>query len=281
MRRIHQSPKAACISWGCDHRKLNLRRSVFLQDAPSTRNLLLGSFIALPMPPDILKYFYEEPVLVEPLTPDAHPDARRRSGRSAFDASEEGPSMPLEALLNTEEAFRGYMAGRNQADDRVGLTALRNPETFVMPLLEAFGEAWWGRSTEAGRVEALQADAVQEVLADPTGTTALVTATAPVEAERIRAAAGTARRRLLPALHDLLQDAAVAFFPEPAHHGHDWSLFSASPLREALVAAFRAHPTDTVRRFVLPYQKARSESKFYFETWQLTEPSLPDYIEEV
>jgi hypothetical protein len=52
-------------------------------------------------------------------------------------------------------------------------------------------------------------------------------------------------------------------------------------MRDRLVAALRRHPTDTVRRFVLPYQRARSESKFYFETWQLTASPLPDYIEEV
>jgi hypothetical protein len=95
------------------------------------------------------------------------------------------------------------------------------------------------------------------------------------------AVAGRARRRALPALRALLDAAHVAFFPEPAHDGHDWSIFSAAPMRDRLVAAFRAHPTDGVRRFVLPYQRARSESKFYFDRWQLTESPLPDYVEEV
>jgi hypothetical protein len=72
------------------------------------------------------------------------------------------------------------------------------------------------------------------------------------------------------------------FFPEPAHDGHDWSLFSAAPMRDRFVEALRNHSADETRRFVLPYQRARSESKFYFETWQLTEEgSLPDYVEEV
>ena len=242
------------------------------------------------MPPDILKYFYEEPVLLEPLTPDTHPDARRRADRSAFDAPPGAgldageaapPSMPLDALLNTEEANRGYLAGTNQADDRVGLTALHDADVFVTPLVEAFGQAWWGRATAGDAVETLDVADARALLADPGSTTALVTAAHPVAAERIRAAAGTARRHLLPALRDLLREAHVAFFPEPAHHGHDWSFFSRTPLRNTLVDAFRAHPAPHVRRFVLPYQKARSESKFYFETWQLTEPSLPDYIEEV
>ena len=72
----------------------------------------------------------------------------------------------------------------------------------------------------------------------------------------------------------------MVFFPEPAHHGYDWSFFAARPMRAALVDAFRRHPHPGARRFVVPYRKARSEHKFYFETWQLDQP-LPDYIEEV
>jgi hypothetical protein len=230
---------------------------------------------------DVLKYFYEEPVLIEPVSPDTDPDARRRANRAAFSEDASGPSMPLADVLDTREAHRGYLAGTNRADDRVGLTALRTPEVYTAPLLEALGQAWWARARSGGTVEALEEDAVRATLAAPNDTTALVTAAQPVDPERIRSATGTERRRRLAALRDLLQAVHVAFFPEPAHHGHDWSFFSNTPMRDALVRAFRAHPTEDVRRFVLPYQKARSESKFYFETWQLTEPSLPDYIEEV
>lgn len=230
-------------------------------------------------PPDVLKYFYEEPALVEPLTPDADPDARRRAGRTA--QSGEGPSMPLEALLDTQEAYRGYLAGTNRADDRVGLTALRRPEAFVDPVVAALGEAWWGVARSDGSVETTGDAAARACLRDPAEATALVTAGAPVEAERITAATGTARRRALPALQALLRSAGVVFFPEPAHAGADWSFFSARPMRDRLVDAFRQHRVEGVRRFVLPYQKARSESKFYFETWQLTESPLPAYVEEV
>ena len=51
------------------------------------------------------------------------------------------------------------------------------------------------------------------------------------------------------------------------------------PLRERLVAAFRRHPAPGVRRFVLPYRRARSEHTFYFERWTLDD--LPDWIEEL
>ena len=225
--------------------------------------------------PSVLKYFYEEPALLEPVTPDADPDARRREDRSDLSA---GTSIPLEELLDTRDAYRGYLAGTNRPDDTVGLTTLPS-DAYVPALTEALGQSWWGRCTAEGRVEVLD-DGAQWLQA-PDDTDVLVTADAPVPAERIAAVAGRARRRALSALRSLLDTAGVVFFAEPAHDGHDWSLFSASPMRDRFVEALQRHPTESVRRFVLPYQRARSESKFYFETWQLTESPLPDYIEEV
>lgn len=232
----------------------------------------------MPPPPDILKYFHEEPALLEPVTPDADPDARRREERSDFP---ENVSVPLEELLDTRDAYRGYLAGTSPSTDTVGLTSLRDPASYTTPLTEALGGAWWGRCTTAERVDPLDPDALRQTLHTPSDTHVLVTAEAPVAAERITAVAGRARRRALSALRALLEAAQVVFFPEPAHDGYDWSFFSASPMRDRLVSALRSHPTDAVRRFVLPYQQARSESKFYFDTWQLTESPLPDYIEEV
>jgi hypothetical protein len=227
---------------------------------------------------DILKYFHEEPALLEPVSRDRDPDARRRTERSDLPND---PSVPLEELLDTRDAYRGYLAGTNRADDRVGLTTLRDADAYVTPLVEALGRAWWGRCTADGRVEALDAADARRVLRAPSKTSVLVTAPEAVADDQIVAVSGEARRHALRALRTLLDTAHVVFFPEPAHNGHDWSFFSATPMRERLVNAFRAHPSDNTRRFVLPYQRARSESKFYFESWQLTEGSLPDYIEEV
>lgn len=229
-------------------------------------------------PSDVLKYFHEEPALLEPVTPDRDPDARRRDDRSELPND---PSVSLNELLDTRDAYRGYLAGTNHDDDRVGITSLSDPEAFARPILHGLGAAWWGRCTSDDRVESLTAEAAERVLRSPANTTVLATAAGPVPEERMMAVTGRARRRALASLRDLLDHAQIVFFPEPAHDGFDWSLFSASPMRDRLVAAFRAHPIETVRRFVIPYQKARSESKFYFDSWQLTESSLPDYIEEV
>jgi len=229
-------------------------------------------------PPDILKYFYEEPALLEPVTPDADPDARRRNDRHDLP---DNVSMPLGDLLDTRDAYRGYLAGTNRTEDTVGVTTLQEPDVYAVPILEALGGDWWARHRPEHPIEALDNEQARDVLANPGDTTVLVTADRPVDAERVAAVAGRDRRRSLTALRALLQRVHVVFFPEPAHDGFDWSFFSAAPMRESLVAAFRRRTDRTVRRFVIPYQKARSESKFYFERWQLTASSLPDYIEEV
>lgn len=235
---------------------------------------------------NIIKYFYEEPALLEPRTPDEDPDARRWGDRPGPGSGR--PRMDLETLLDTDDYYRGYLAGTALDADRVGLTALDRPAAFVEPMVEALGAAWWGRcpaeaEQDAAAVEALDEDAARRVLRDPSGTALLVAAPAAPDADAVAAVATTARRHTPAPLRALLDAAAeaVVFFPESAHDGHDWSFFAARPMRDALVDAFRHHPTDDVRRFVLPYQKARSESKFYFETWQLTESPLPAYVEEV
>ena len=227
---------------------------------------------------EIIKYFFEEPFSLETLTPDLDPDARHR----------EAPAMPLEALLNSPEAYRGYLAGTDLEAGRVGLTALPRPDVFTEPLLDWLKAYRWARTDAEGRTHRLDPAAARAVLGDPRTTAVLACATEEIPAGLMADVGGGVQRQALSALRRLLSNVEVAFFPEPAHHGFDWSFFSRRPMRESLVAAFRQHPVpdpagrgQAVRRFVLPYQKARSEHKFYFEQWQLGEPSLPAYIEEV
>ncbi len=220
---------------------------------------------------EIIKYFYEEPASLEALAPDLDPDARRR----------DAPARPLSAWLDAPRYYRGYVAGTDLATGRVGLTALARINAFIDPLLDELGTMIWMQSTRDSSAETLDEAAARRILIDPKETTALVCADAPLPEADVAAVAGAERRYGVPALRRLLKaPSCVVFFPEPAHHGHDWSFFSARPMREALTEAFRRYPQAGVRRFVVPFQKARSEHKFYFESWQLDQP-LPAYIEEV
>jgi hypothetical protein len=218
---------------------------------------------------DILKYFYEEPASLEVLTPDLDPDARQQ----------DGPSMALEELLGGPRYYRGYLAGRNLDTDRVGATALAHPEALVAPLMDWLSDRRWTAAEAGGPPQSRTAADVRSLLCDPGDVTVLACGAEAVDADALIATTRAERRRALGALRHVLEQVEVIFFPEPAHHGHDWSLFSARPLRAPFVAALRRHPHPDVRRFVLPFQRARSEHKFYFETWQLN--VLPDYIEEV
>lgn len=221
---------------------------------------------------DILKYFYEEPAALEALAPDLDPNARGKAP---------APRLSLDALLSGPQYHRGYLAGTDLAAGRVGLTALARPATFAAPLMDWLGGVAWQRGDAAGAVASLDAAGAEAVLRDPAQTAVLVCSEKAVEGALVAAAAEGERRRTLPALQRLLDRARVVFFPERAHDGFDWSLFSARPMREAFTNALRRHPAAGARRFALPYQKARSEQKFYFEQWQLQTPPLPDYIEEV
>ncbi|WP_022835543.1 hypothetical protein [Salisaeta longa] len=217
---------------------------------------------------DIVKYFFEEPVLVEPVTPDTSADARRR----------EGPQLPLDALLRTSDYHRGYLAGTNLSTGRVGFTALQNAEEVARALVEAFPKDRWTRWADEG-VDALSPEAVIAEWMAPTGSAVLATGPTPPAPEALATVARGPRRDTLAALRTLLDDDALVCFREPAHDGSDWSLFAAHPLRATVVDVLGALTHPTMRQFVLPYQKARSESKFYFEQWQLT--SLPTYITEL
>jgi len=221
------------------------------------------------VPTDIVKYFHEEPVHLEALSAESDPDARRRAA----------PEMPLDALLSPTDYYRGYLAGSRVFDDgeQIGLTAIAQPEAFVDPLLDVFGGRRWtaaGLGAEVGDI-----DDPAAAWRDPSALAVLVGAEGAVSPDDLRAVATTERRYAIPSLQRLLAASHVVAFPEPAHDGWDWSLFAPTPLRDRLVAAFRRHSAEGVRRFVLPYQQARSEHKCYFERRTLED--LPAYVEEI
>lgn len=236
---------------------------------------------------DVLKCFFEEPA------------ALYAAGRAARPA-ETGPARPgmrdlpradsLAALLAPEAAAfyaRLYLAGTHLPADaarerpRVGLTALRDARLFTAPLLTLAGDATWTVAASADDLGAgLTAAGAARALVHPEGVAALAFGPgAGVPPRALADAAAPERREALAALRALLDayPGAAVLLPEPAHDGHDWSVFAAHPLRAPFADALRAHPAPGARRFMLPYQRARGEHTFYFEQWQLD--ALPPHVE--
>ena len=217
---------------------------------------------------DVIKVFTEEPVGLEALVPDDDPDARRRQvAPDSLDAFLARPAAPY---------ARAYLAGTALGPPRrVGLTAVADAQAWVRPLLTwADGRDW--TALEAGATRGLPAPGAAAALRQPGTVVAL--ALGPVPPGALREAAGGERRDRLPALRAALDAGAAVLFPEPAHDGHDWSLWAPAPLRDPLLAAFRQHPTSA-RRLVAPYRRARGEHTFYLEQWTLDD--LPGWVEEV
>lgn len=223
---------------------------------------------------DVVKVFTEEPAGLETLVPDLEPDARRRD-------TEPGPLEDLLSRRGAPDYARAYLAGTRLGGDRprVGLTALADAEVWLRPLLDWAGGRPWSRLGADGAATGLIAAEAAGALRSPGDVWAL--ALGPVPADALRASARGERRDGLLALRAALDAApeAAVLFPEPAHDGHDWSLFARTPLRGPLVEAFRRHPAPEARRLVAPYQRARGEHTFYLERWALDD--LPAWVEEV
>lgn len=207
---------------------------------------------------DIIKYFYEEPASLEVLTPDEDADARRRAH----------PAPPRAPLQADAAYYRGYLAGTALGAGRIGLTAVDAPAAFVEPLRQLVAGRPVARVDADGGVEPLGADALAAVLRDPGGTALLAAGDALPPAD-LAAASAADRRHALAPLRRLLDAGALVLVPEPAHHGADWSLFAAHPLRDALTDALRTHRPAGTRVFALPFQRARSEHRFYFELYDV------------
>lgn len=207
----------------------------------------------------LIKYFFEEPAALEGFEPDTAASSVDPFPKTAFP----------EAWLHRPPYYRGYLTGTNLAAGTFGLTTLTPATRFTTPLIATqSGCVWMGLDPE-GPPRTLTVDAVAALLAHPGDLRLLAGIREPVAPETLRAAGDRERRLALPGLRALLDAGAVVLYPEPAHHGFDWSLFSAQPLQPALSQALQCQRGPTLRIFVIPFVQARSEEKFYFETYDL------------
>jgi hypothetical protein len=220
---------------------------------------------------DIIKYFFEEPTSLESLTPDDDLDARQTCA----------PSLPLEAILAGSAYHRGYLAGTNLRSGRVGLTALARTDAIVEAIAATLDryDTLSVSTVDQASGEVSRTDLLA-LLQDPSGVRAIAAGPRRPQAALLATSAAEPRRYAAASIRSLLDLGFFLLFPEPAHSGFDWSLFSRDPIREKLAAALGERKTEDMRIFVLPYQRARSEERFYFEQWAL-ETELPSYIEEL
>jgi len=121
--------------------------------------------------------------------------------------------------------------------------------------------------------------AIIEILQSPEPDTVWIASHTPLTPSQLAPLAQPNKRYTGEWLLSFLQQKALIGWAEPAHHGFDWSILSHRPLRPRLTEALRAYVSADTRIFILPFQKARSEHRFYFEQWQLQH--LPSYIQEL
>ena len=229
---------------------------------------------------DVLKVFVDEPFALEPVASEPRPRVRPPAAVGGSPHAAPEPMAGLAAFLAPSPYARAYLAGSHRAAAplpgepaetgwRTGLTALAETDAWRAPLLALGAHPW--RTVPGGR------DAAAALLR-PDNVRALASAPGAVQGLLEAFAAGDGREAF-GALRALLDAApgALVLAPEPAHDGHDWILYGRASLRERLVAALRAQPAPGVRRWVMPYQRARGEHRFYLERWALG--ALPDYVD--
>lgn len=209
-----------------------------------------------PEAPDIIKYFYEEPASLETLVPDDDADARRQ----------QSSPMTLEAFMHAPRYYRGYLSGSSLAQSTVGLTAIRRRETLLDLLMEIRSgrplAVWMIDGKEPARDPALLVDRADEVLVAVFGS-------APLDLSTVAALAAEQRRHALGFLRNVLDEGMPVLFPEAAHDGHDWSVFSPFPMLNSVRRALERIAAPDLRTFAIPHIRARSEEKFYFEQYDI------------
>jgi len=220
---------------------------------------------------EIIKYFYEEPALLEVVPSDLDPDARGRSF-SGYSVS---------GWFTNARYSRGYVSGTDLVTGRVGFSVLRNTCAFVDPLLQTVGESGWTHVVPSSGCHAITHQVARQILLAPKKPMMLCCSSDVLTEEDMVLVMESDRRVSYSALVRLLQDTSCTLFVAMAAGKYfDWALYSSVPLREQLIAAFQERVYSGVRRFLIPLSRARSEQAFRFELWQL-DRHLPEYIEEV
>ncbi len=205
----------------------------------------------------VIKYFYEEPTFLH----------------LGGDPPEElDPAVPA-SLLKEQSHYRGYLAASDLESGAVGGPSLED-DAAAHALAAMLDSPAWYFSFEPGQTASgirLLADEVEIVRALVTMSrkSVLITSVEPTEDSVRGLTKDQDRRKGLATVFRLLESGCTIVFPEPAHVGHDWSIYSANPMADRIREQLSKEIPNS-RRFVIPYVQARGEHKFYFEQHDLT-----------
>lgn len=211
----------------------------------------------------ILKYFHEEPAGLEILTRETSPHARRP----------DGPALSLEDFLRARPYFRGYLSATDLETGRTGASTLPETITGVLdavlptPRIHFTVDAQlWTSFRDATRPEDLM-----DALSDRNPRSLIVCGLPTFSETRpfIEIILKEDRRTALRPITEVLDQGGTVLLPEPAHDGHDWAVFSAVPVADALAGAVGDRLHDELTAYVIPMSRARSEHAFWFERYDL------------
>lgn len=205
----------------------------------------------------IIKYFFEEPTLLD------------------FPAEEEGSTPTrsgLEGLMRKHRHYRGYLAASDLASNMVGGSALEDRAAAEVLARVIGGPIWFsnrmaGQDDIATSLLSSRRDIVQAL--STMGSDSVIMMDIDPTEKLVKALTDDNDRKVgMRLIAELLDGGCTLIFPEKAHSGNDWSIFSSRPLAERMREAMHELPPDT-RGFVIPYVEARGEHKFYFEQYDL------------
>jgi len=206
----------------------------------------------------VIKYFYEEPTLL---------DFPESASGTPVDSVE-----TLVQLMKERNHYRGYLAASDLGNDTIGGSALEDGAAAKALASVLEGPIWLlNREPGATGIQfQLLTDSVEidQALSTMSSESVLIAELNPRDHDVTSLMEHGGQKESFRAIIRLLEMGATVVFPEPAHVGHDWSVFSARPLSGSFKDALAVAPSDC-RSFVIPYVKARGEHKFYFEQYDL------------
>lgn len=198
----------------------------------------------------VIKYFFEEPTQLD--VPPA----------------EAGKPSSGHGSKKSHRHFRGYLGATDLGAGTIGASALEDHAAARILARVLSGPIWFSNRA-AG-----QTDVSLSLL---TGTENIVRALATMGSESVMLmdvdpseemvrtlTDGTDHKVGMRMIAELLDAGCTLVFPEQAHTGHDWSVFSPRPMAEDIQEAMADLPEET-RGYVIPYVEARGEHKYYFE----------------